>query len=54
MTRQTDIVQKIDGEWKNIHTHVSFAADPREKQLDSWVVDVEMPVRLQPWTRAHR
>jgi ketosteroid isomerase-like protein len=37
--RQTDIVQKIDGNWKILHTHLSFAAAPQAKHPDSWVVD---------------
>ncbi len=50
--RQTDVVQKIDGRWKIIHTHLSFGADPREKHPATWVVDLEMPARPQPWTLA--
>ncbi len=50
MMRQTDVVEKIDGVWKILHTHLSFAADPREKHPDTWTVDREMPMRPQPWT----
>ncbi|MDX2937667.1 YybH family protein [Streptomyces ipomoeae] len=50
--RQTDVVQKIDGEWKILHTHLSFGADPRELNPASWVVDLELPSRPQPWTLA--
>jgi hypothetical protein len=49
-TRQTDVVQKIDGKWKILHTHLSFAAAPQAKHPDSWVVDFEMPPRPLPWT----
>ncbi len=48
--RQTDVVQKIDGKWKILHTHLSFAATPQAKHPDSWVVDFEMPPRPLPWT----
>ena len=47
--RQTDVVQKIDGKWKILHTHLSFGAVPQAKHPESWVVDFEMPKRPQPW-----
>jgi len=47
--RQTDVVQKIDGTWKILHTHLSFGATPQAKHPESWVVDFEMPPRPLPW-----
>lgn len=48
--RQTDVVQKIEGEWKILHTHLSFGVAPQAKHPDNWEVDFEMPARPQPWT----
>lgn len=48
--RQTDVVQKVDGRWSILHTHLSFGAAPQAKHPDSWVVDFEMPPRPLPWT----
>ena len=48
--RQTDVVQKIDGRWKILHTHLSFGAAPQAKHPNSWEVDFGMPPRPQPWT----
>jgi hypothetical protein len=50
--RQTDVVQKIDGKWKILHTHLSFGATPQAKHPESWVVDFEMPLRPPPWAVA--
>jgi len=50
--RQTDVVQKIDGKWKILHTHLSFAANPVAKDPATWEVDLEMPPRPLPWERA--
>lgn len=47
--RQTDAVEKIDGEWKILHTHLSFAATPQAKHPETWTVDFEMPRLPLPW-----
>ncbi len=47
--RQTDIVEKQDGEWKILHTHLSFAADPAELDPSTWKIDFEYRSRPQPW-----
>jgi ketosteroid isomerase-like protein len=47
--RQTDAVAKVDGEWKILHTHLSFGALPQAKHPDSWAVDFESPQLPQPW-----
>ncbi|CAJ1584643.1 MULTISPECIES: YybH family protein [Mycobacteriaceae] len=47
--RQTDTVEKIDGEWKILHTHLSFAAVPEAKHPDRWQVDREYPKRPPAW-----
>lgn len=52
LMRQTDVVQKIDGKWKILHTHLSFAANPVAKDPATWEVDLEMPPRPLPWERA--
>lgn len=49
--RQTDVVRKIDGEWKILHTHLSFGATPDAKHPGLWAVDFEMPKRPQPWEK---
>jgi ketosteroid isomerase-like protein len=48
--RQTDVVEKIKGEWKILHTHLSFAANPKTADPFTWEVDREMPPRPLPWT----
>lgn len=50
--RQTDVVRKIDGEWKILHTHLSFGANPEKLHPSEWTVDLEMPSRPNPWTLA--
>ncbi|QHG85549.1 hypothetical protein D1O33_26540 (plasmid) [Rhodococcus rhodochrous] len=48
--RQTDAVEKIDGEWKILHTHLSFSADPKDLDPYKWSIDLELAPRPQPWT----
>lgn len=50
--RQTDVVEKIHGEWKILHTHLSFAADPKAIEPETWTVDLEMMPKPLPWERA--
>ncbi len=52
--RQTDVVEKAKGEWKILHTHLSFAADPKTIEPETWAVDLEMTPRPQPWDRAKK
>lgn len=47
--RQTDVVEKIKGEWKILHTHLSFAADPKTIEPETWTVDLEMKPKPLPW-----
>jgi ketosteroid isomerase-like protein len=47
--RQTDVVEKQDGEWRIMHTHLSFAGDPVELDPASWKLDFEYKPRLMPW-----
>lgn len=48
--RQTDAIEKIDGEWKILHTHLSFAVDPQDLNPANWIVDLPMRKRPNPWT----
>lgn len=52
--RQTDAVVKIDGEWKILHTHLSFAADPVGLDPRTWKVDFEYKPRDLPWVAAKK
>ena len=52
--RQTDVVEKQKGEWKILHTHLSFAADPKTIEPETWAVDLEMTPRPKPWERAKK
>ena len=50
--RQTDVLEKVDGAWKIMHTHLSYAVDPVELDPATWRVDFEYKPRLQPWDAA--
>jgi len=47
--RQTDVVEKVLGKWKILHTHLSFAVDPVELNPASWETDYDLTPRQMPW-----
>lgn len=51
--RQTDVVEKIKGEWKILHTHLSFAANPKTVDPDTWALDFTLPPREMPWVTGY-
>lgn len=51
--RQTDVVEKINGQWKILHTHLSFAADPVDLNPATWVLDYDMTPREMPWVTGY-
>jgi|GEM_PF-6734849 ketosteroid isomerase-like protein len=51
--RQTDVVEKIKGKWKILHTHLSFAADPKQLDPSTWVLDYDVDQREKPWVTGY-
>lgn len=51
--RQTDVVEKVLGEWKILHTHLSFAADPVDLNPGTWVLDYDLTPREMPWVTGY-
>tara|TARA_R110002110_G_C13470229_1_gene720365 strand:+ start:2514 stop:3113 length:600 start_codon:yes stop_codon:yes gene_type:complete len=52
--RQTDVLEKSNDEWRILHTHLSFAGDPRELDPASWRIDFEYKPRVMPWEAAEK